>query len=501
MSRAALYLRSSKDRSDVSIDAQRRQLGELAIQRKLEICAEFTDVVESGKDDQRPGFQSLIAAVRDKKREWDTILILDTSRLARRRHIAILFEENECRRHGVHIVYKSLPDADPMTEMLLKSIMQAMDEWHSLSSRQKGLAGMAENVRQGWRAGGRAPLGYELQHVSTGTIRDGSPVMKSRLILSPESEKVRVYLQSKAAGMSRKLAMDVAGLRVAASTAIGIEWNAMTYAGHTVWNQRNEITTGGYAGCVKRKPRHEWLISRETHTALISDEEAEALLSSLERKSKSASRRSKSEYLLSGVLSDQDGKPWHGDGEGYYRVGKGRRISAGRVEAAVLEQLFEDLQATEFVKALTDALRGQAEKRKKDVALPKLKKELSEIETRISRITELLGQTKTPGPLLRQIEEYETRRLTLLDEIENRAALESDADKIRSVSESQVREMLLGFAEDLQSFDRDHLKNFICSLLEKIELDAINYTFQLTYRLSAGDKVASPRGFEPRLPP
>ena len=73
----------------------------------------------------------------------------------------------------MRVIYRNVPDADPVTEMLLKSILQAMDEWHSLTSRQKGLAGMAENVRQGWRAGGKAPRGYRLEYQATGTIRDG----------------------------------------------------------------------------------------------------------------------------------------------------------------------------------------------------------------------------------------------------------------------------------------------------------------------------------------
>ena len=47
--KAALYLRSSKDRSDVSIDAQRRDLVNVAADRNLAIVAEFVDVVESGK--------------------------------------------------------------------------------------------------------------------------------------------------------------------------------------------------------------------------------------------------------------------------------------------------------------------------------------------------------------------------------------------------------------------------------------------------------------------
>lgn len=92
MNNAALYLRSSKDRSDVSIDAQRRQLAELAQARNQIIIKEFSDAVESGKDDDRPGFQAMLREMRNPKRGWNTILVLDTSRIARRRHIAIIIQ-------------------------------------------------------------------------------------------------------------------------------------------------------------------------------------------------------------------------------------------------------------------------------------------------------------------------------------------------------------------------------------------------------------------------
>ena len=57
----ALYLRSSKDRSDVSIDAQRRELTALATQRGLLVVREYSDVVESGTDENRPGLRALVA--------------------------------------------------------------------------------------------------------------------------------------------------------------------------------------------------------------------------------------------------------------------------------------------------------------------------------------------------------------------------------------------------------------------------------------------------------
>ena len=83
MLKGALYLRSSKDRSDVSIDAQRHELLGLAKSRQIVVVSEFSDAVESGKDDRRPGFQEMLAQLKAKDRKWNCLLALDTSRIAR----------------------------------------------------------------------------------------------------------------------------------------------------------------------------------------------------------------------------------------------------------------------------------------------------------------------------------------------------------------------------------------------------------------------------------
>jgi Resolvase, N terminal domain len=154
--RAALYLRSSKDRSDVSIDAQRRELTALASQRGLLVVGEYADVVESGTDENRPGLRSLVADIRKSGRGWDTVLLLDTSRLARKPIISVMFER-DAEKHSVRVVYKSVPDEDPITAVLLKSLMMGIDQWHSLTSKHKGLA------KASARAAGR--------HVATASIR------------------------------------------------------------------------------------------------------------------------------------------------------------------------------------------------------------------------------------------------------------------------------------------------------------------------------------------
>lgn len=287
--RVALYLRSSKDRSDVSIDAQRRELTELAKQRGLVVVDEFVDAVESGRDENRPGFRRLHEAMRSRSRAWSAVMMLDTSRLARNQWIAAFFE-HDAERFDVTVIYKSIPDADPIVSMMLKAIMRAFDVYHSLISKQKGLTGMAENVKQGFRAGGRAPRGYRLVTVSTGAIREGLPVTKTRLEPNEDAPKVSEYLRLRAEGLGRGTLVRRLGLAWPETSLIGMEWNALTYAGHTVWNVHNEVGTDGYKGGTKRRPRSEWLMKRGTHVALVSDAVAEALLAKLENADKHAPR-------------------------------------------------------------------------------------------------------------------------------------------------------------------------------------------------------------------
>jgi len=68
----AIYLRSSKDRKDVSIDAQRRELQKLAISQGIDIVQEYSDVVESAKDENRPGFQKLLYELKSSTRTWNS---------------------------------------------------------------------------------------------------------------------------------------------------------------------------------------------------------------------------------------------------------------------------------------------------------------------------------------------------------------------------------------------------------------------------------------------
>ncbi|MEJ2399698.1 MAG: hypothetical protein P8Z67_16165, partial [Gammaproteobacteria bacterium] len=173
----------------------------------------------------------------------------------------------------------------------------------------------------------------------------------------------RLHLKLRAAGHSRAYAKSESGLTLVDTTLIGIEWNALTYAGHTVWNVRNEFhrggilqhtKKGGYKGKTKRRPRSEWVINHDTHDALITTEEAETLLAQLEDSPMAKARRTPATYLLTGVLKTPANDSWYGDSRRFYRTkpskgGKHRRVDLISLENAVVNQLVQDLNSTAFV--------------------------------------------------------------------------------------------------------------------------------------------------------
>jgi DNA invertase Pin-like site-specific DNA recombinase len=481
-----LYLRSSKDRSDASPEAQRHTLTPWAAELGVKIVGEYVDVVESGKDDDRPGFQQLHADLHARGRAWDYILVLDTSRIARRRRIAIVFEELECARRGVKVLYKSMTGIDADTEVLLKSILQGVDEWHSITSRRKAREGMTTNVRRGFRAGGRAPLGYRLEHLDTGTVREGRPVMKSRLALDPDrAPAVQTYLRARATGVRRELARARAGLEISASSLVGVEWNALTYAGTTVWNVHQERDQGRYTGGAKRRPRSEWKIQRDTHPALITEEEAEQLLARLAEWSEKRPRQTSADYLLSGLLKTAAGAAWRGHKNGrYYRAGN-RSIPAAVVDATVLDTVRRDLRSILFARIVVERLKASAG-REHVTEAARLGQAVDAIAGRISRFMDMADKLETPGPVLRKIDELERERARLQKEIHQLNREAQGARAARAITEDQVFRHLDAVAADIDRYDRERLKDFLTRTLAGITLNPGDDHLQLHWRLSLG---------------
>jgi len=490
---AALYLRSSKDRSDVSIDAQRRELQNLAATKGLTISAEFADIVVSGKDDNRPAFQRLLAGLKASGRAWSAILMFDTSRLSRNQHVAHVFR-HECKKRGVAVHFSMTPDLGGIAGIILPAVLHAMDEVHSFLSREKGLAGMAENVRRGFRAGGRAPTGYVLKHLDTGTLREGKPVTKSKLEPGPAAPEITAYLRARALGTRRSIAARQAGLDTPSGTLIGIERNALTYAGHTVWNVSHNDTG-------KRRPRAEWVIQRDTHPALITEAEAEGVL---ERAGEPRGRyRTKAAYLLTGLLITPQGAAWHGDGGKFYRAGKGRRIGAADVDQAVVAKVLADLRAGEFVDALVRDAKRRAVHHEPAEVLEARRAELRKLDERIRRASQAALDAPTPRAFYERLGELEAERAAIGRVLEQLEKQNAERTALSTITARDIEKVLDTLAESLEALDREQLKDFLHELAERVTLDPEDLTCKIHYRIpaQAGKFMASPREFGqiPRL--
>lgn len=453
--KCAIYLRSSKDRTDVSIDAQRRELQDLAKSRKLAIAEEFTDAVESGKDANRPGFQSMIRQINNKSRQWDVVMMVDTSRLARNQYIAHSFM-HECGKRGIEVVFAKTPELDGVTGIILPAVLHAMDQVHSFMSKEKGLAGMAENVRQGFRAGGRAPYGYKLEYLPTGAVRDGEAVTKSKLILDDDkAPQIAAYLKGRAKDMTGTLLAEKLGITIPRTSLNGVEWNALTYAGHTVWNVHNEKGEDGYKGGVKRRPRTEWIIQRNTHPALITDDEAEAILQKLDA-GRIKTYRTRGKHLLTGILTNQYGQLLHGDGE-YYRLEK-KSVKASRVDGAILQQITSDLQSEAFIKSIVKSAQQSAKKSNDGAELKIATDEIYAIDKKIENLTNLLTETTATATLLRKIESLEQERSGIQERVDIAELATQKVRAIQNIQESDVKAILENIAVSIDEQDRDDIK-------------------------------------------
>ena len=366
-------------------------------------------------------------------------------------------------------------------------------------------AGMGENVKRGFRAGGRAPAGYKLKHEPTGAYRDGHPVMKSKLETDETARAVGAYMKLRAAGVPRRSAALQSRIGLPDTTLIGMEWNALTYAGCTVWNVHNERIRGRAVGGTKRRPRSEWIIKEGTHEAFITRAEAEALLRTLEAKALNRRDRAPEDYILGGLVETPAGEPWHGCRDGAwrsYRLGRGRRVNAQAVEHAVVEKIAEDLKSPQFVKALVRAARELARPDPELQAIGRAYADMEALDRKIAKITELLPEGPQ-RPLLEQIRRFEERREKIRADVIDHETRLKQARAIAGIKERDVVAILDNLANDLATLDTGQLREFVRSIVARIVMDARDLTCRIHYEIPAvsGDKLASPRGFEPRLPP
>ena len=136
---------------------------------------------------------------------------------------------------------------------------------------------------------------------------------------------------------------------------------------------------------------------------------------------------------------------------------------------------------------------------------------LSALSTKIGRLVDLTASVEDPAPYLLGVAEVEATRAGLLEELDQAKTSLVQAKTTRQFGIEEVRGLLDALWRDLEE-RRDSAETRIAlqEKISKVELEPGSTQVKLHYAVpvisafsadTTGVTLASPRGFEPRLPP
>jgi site-specific DNA recombinase len=284
--RVALYGRFSSSRQNASsAEDQLRQCDERAKLNGWTVVHRFTDEAISGKDDKRPGYLALQAAV--KCREIDVILTESLSRLTRRQGTLGEFYDS-CLYHDVKL--HTMQEGD-ITRMHV-AMYGAMNAAYLETLADGTHRGLSSVINDGKSAGGRS-YGYQVPKHPNGQPKTGELE-----IVPEEAAIIRRIFTDYARGLSPFAIVDALNSeavqppmvkgpldhkgkpRVWQATTIngnrdrgvGILNNEL-YVGRRVWNKLRYINVPGTKKRESRlNPESEWKIVDVPQLRIIDDE-------------------------------------------------------------------------------------------------------------------------------------------------------------------------------------------------------------------------------------
>ena len=124
------------------------------------------------------------------------------------------------------------------------------------------------------------------------------------------------------------------------------------------------------------------------------------------------------------------------------------------------------------------------------------------LERKIQKVTGMLAEG-IEQPLLAQISMWEQEREKIRAGIIDLETRLVHARAVAGITEKDVLQILDNLANDMASLDRNELKDFLRGIIGKVAMypETLNCQIHYTIPAATGELMASPRGFEPRLPP
>ena len=190
---AAIYARySSHSQQEQSIEGQLRDAYAFAEREGYKVVGEYCDRAISGRTDDRPQFQKMIADAA--KKQFQVVIVWKLDRFARNRYDSATYKAR-LKKHGVRVISATENITDDPEGIILEGLLESMAEYYSANLSKHVRRGLRESVINGTWTGGAAPFGYKV-------------VDKKLVVDEDKATAIRYAFRQYAAGVPKKKILD-----------------------------------------------------------------------------------------------------------------------------------------------------------------------------------------------------------------------------------------------------------------------------------------------------
>lgn len=449
--KAVIYARySSEGQREESITGQLRDCHKYAKSKGYEVIHEYVDQALTGKTDERPAFQKMIAD--SDHHAFQIVIVWKIDRFARNRYDSAIYRYN-LGKNGARIVSAMEAISEGPEGIIMEGLLESMAEYYS--------ANLSENVKRG-------NMDSALEHKTLGTKVYGyRRTVDDHYEPDPETAPIvkRIFTEYASGKPVKDICDDLNSENI--PNQAGKQWGKNSL--------RNMIKNEKYTGVYIFKDMRD-----EGGMPVIIDKdifERAQVVAGRHKKSPAASRDS--EYILTGKLfCGKCGKAMTGE----YAVGKSgkrysyyncvgrkdghcdkKRVGKEMIESLVVNFIMDAINNNQIIDRIVDAIMDIQEKENSDnstlniihAAQKRNDKELANIEKAIA--AGIIGDTTA-----RMLAEHEEEKRKL-DASEAKELL-----RIRPViTEEQIRSWLIRFRQgevNSISFRRKIVDVFLSSI-------------------------------------
>lgn len=400
--KAVIYARySSHGQQEQSIDGQLRDCYAYADRQGYSVIAEYIDRALTGRNDDRPDFQRMLADAR--KRQFKYIIVWKLDRFARNRYDSAVHKA-ELKKYGVRVISATENITDEPEGIMLEGLLESLAEYYSANLSKHVKRGQRESVLSGNVPGGVPPYGFKLVDKKLVADEEKAPI-------------IRYIFEEYAKGVSKKQIFDTLnakGIKTAQGNSFSL--NTMThtlrnskYIGKFIYNNEE------VEGCCE---------------ALISEDIFNAVQKRLDyAKHAPAAGKAKNEYLLQGKafcgycgtpLVGESGRSKTGTVYYYYSCGKRKKYHTcqkknekkGFLEWYVVEQTVKYVLTPDRIDYIAARIVAKYDEEFNDKGIKDLERQAKKLENEINAAVDasLIAPEKVRTRYFEKIETLEIQK-------------------------------------------------------------------------------------------